>query len=94
MAFISVPYDRRFIRVKLEKIIENQQIEQYKVIGRNKALILQSNRPLLRNKGVKYRKPNWKVINGKLENLAFLEILINTIESYLKREERGSSWRT
>ena len=39
-------------------------IEKFPITARNKTFTLQSNRPLLRGKGIKHRKPNYKIIVG------------------------------
>jgi hypothetical protein len=81
---ISIRNDGRIIRLTVERIYLSEQIEKYKVTARNKSLTLQSNRPLLRKKNLKYRKPNWKLIEGQMHNSNVLNKIIDALESYLK----------
>lgn len=77
-----------YVRLTVEQVYLSDQLEKYKVSGRNKSLILQSNRPLLRAKGMKTRRPAWKLIEGNINDTAFLKRLIETVEAYLKIEEK------
>ncbi len=80
-------HDKRKYRLKVEIILLTHLIEQYRVFNRASSIILQSNRPLFRNKGLKHRKPNWKVIEGSYRNPEILEKIIN--ELMRKIEPKG-----
>jgi hypothetical protein len=84
--YISIPHDRRALRLKVELVYADDRIEKFIVSGRNKSLALQSNRPLLRSKGLRSRKPNWKVIEGHMQNTYILEAIIREIEAFLKEK--------
>jgi chorismate mutase len=79
--------DGKIIRLIAERIYLSDQVEKYKVTARNKSLTLQSNRPLMRKKNLRYRRPNWKLIEGQLYNSAVLEKIIDALESWLKSDE-------
>ena len=66
--YITIIVDRRAYRLKVEHIYIDSVKEQYRVSGRNKSIVVQSNRPLFRNRGVRHRRPNWKVIEGNVFN--------------------------
>ncbi|MBK5271412.1 MAG: hypothetical protein JJE22_10395 [Bacteroidia bacterium] len=48
----------------MERIYLSDQLEKYRITARNKTLTLQSNRPLLKAKGLKNKKPDWKMVEG------------------------------
>ncbi|MBD0376922.1 MAG: hypothetical protein ICV51_14985 [Flavisolibacter sp.] len=47
--------------------------------SRNGHILIESNRPLFRNKGLKKRRPDFKVVEGQLRNLSFTEKIIAAI---------------
>ena len=87
---IVIRHDGKYVRLQVKQIYLSKQLERYEVTGKNKTLVLQSNRPLIRSKGMKTRKPDRKLIAGNLHNVSFLERLINTLENYLKNNERNN----
>jgi hypothetical protein len=54
------------------------------VIGRNRSIILQSNRPMLENKGLKNKRIQWKITEGTLHNSKVLQIILLSLEKHLK----------
>ncbi|MBL7739368.1 MAG: hypothetical protein JNK14_09115 [Chitinophagaceae bacterium] len=89
MFYISVYGEGKYLRFKVEQVYLSDQLEKYKVSGRNKSITLQSNRPLLRAKGMKTRRPDWKLIEGQLQDENILRQIIENLNGYLKKEERG-----
>lgn len=85
---ISIRYDSRRISLKVKQVYLSDQLERYDVSGRNRSITIQSNRPLLRTKGLKYRRPNWKLISGQITHASLLEQIINGVEAYLKMKEK------
>ena len=81
---ISVYYDRRNIKLLAKVIYSSEKIERVKVIGRNRSITLESNRPLLLLKGLKSRRINWKLIDGQINNSHLLQQIITTVERHLK----------
>ena len=59
-------------------------MEVFTIIGRNKQISIQSNRPLLRNKSLNKTRIKWKVVNGKVNYISALERVIKEIESVIK----------
>ena len=83
--FILIKFGGKNIRLKVVKTEFTNNTETFQVIARNKTFKLRGNKPLLINKGLKYRKPNWKVIDGDFRRSSFLlEKIIKAIESKLK----------
>lgn len=54
-------------RLLVEYIPVNNKIERFKISGKDKYIVLESNRPLFRNRGIKHRKPDWKVFEGEVK---------------------------
>ncbi|MFT3823683.1 MAG: hypothetical protein QM731_07170 [Chitinophagaceae bacterium] len=63
---IIINYDRKNIRLNVEQLLLDDRIEQYKVEARNGIIMIQSNRPLFRNRGLKHRAPARKLIEGNI----------------------------
>jgi hypothetical protein len=82
---IKINHDRKIIRLQVEKIFEKDGFEQYKVSARNKTLILQSNRPLLRDKGLRFKRPKWTLESGQLHNAALLDKIISAVYSHIEK---------
>ena len=82
---INVPHDRKFIKLIVERISPTDRIEQYRVSGRNRSIILQTNRPIFKLRGLKHRRPGWQLIEGTLKYKSLLEAITNEIEKEIKR---------
>ncbi len=83
----SIYVDNRHYRLVAELIYRSNQIERIRVIGRDRSIVLQNNRPLFRGRGLKHRRPNWKLIEGTGNNAHALERIIASLSSYLDRME-------
>jgi len=85
---IVIRHDGKYIRLNVEQIYLSDQLEKYKVTGKNKSLTFQSNRPLLKALGLKNKKPDWKLIEGQMHNTSIISEIIATLQAYLKIEEK------
>ena len=61
---VHVYYNRKRFLVQAEKIYENNQVEHFRISAGFRSILVQSNRPLLKARGLKHWKPKWKVIEG------------------------------
>jgi len=70
-----------------ERIEKGHSFEKFLVWAKNnphKWVILQTNRPLIRNKlNLKTKRYTWKVIEGDIKNQRAFEETIEVIEKYL-----------
>lgn len=82
---IKIRYGSRDYTYQVEMLTYALGTESYKVIAKNKELILQSNRPTLRRKGLKNWKPEWKLLSGVVANSGFLEELQNAIYQHVEK---------
>jgi hypothetical protein len=83
----SIRFDQHNIQLKADMIYRSDQVERIKVIGKNRSIILQNNRPLLKSKGLKLKRVDWKLVEGELHNSHVLESIIQKLEKYLKTSE-------
>ena len=77
---IIIKYDRKTIRLQVEKIAETKTQEKYKVIARNQSFVLQNNRPLIVSKGLKHFPIKWKVVEGGYHQAHILGLITKAIE--------------
>ena len=84
MFTIKIYHDRKNYKLQVEQVLFSDTKEQFKIIGKASNLILESNRPLFRNKGIKHRKPDWKKISGDLSNMSLVENITTAIMTYLE----------
>jgi hypothetical protein len=78
-----IRFDQKDLHLKAERIYLSEQVERIKVIGRNRSIVLQSNRPLLRLKGLKNKRLDWKLIEGQMNNSHVLQAIILKLERLL-----------
>lgn len=84
---ILVSIDRVTYRMQVELIHETKQIQHYKVTGGSRSIVLQTNGPLFKAKGLKHRKGTWKLIQGGVDpwrESAVVEIA-KTIQAWIDR---------
>lgn len=77
---IVIQHDRKSIRLQIERLTVTKVMEQYKVLARNQSFILQSNRPLIRAKGLKHYPITWKVVEGGYYHSGIIEKITKEIE--------------
>jgi hypothetical protein len=70
----------------VERFEETNSFEKCRIIAGNKSFVIQSNRPLLRGKGLKYRRIDWKVTEGGFNNSYMLQNIIAAIEIKIEEE--------
>ncbi len=76
---VSIKEGYKVLTFTVEQFNVTQRSEQFKVIARNKTVVLESNRPLFRNKGIKHRRPDWKLVEGTLGYQSGFERLTDAI---------------
>ncbi|HLX92118.1 MAG TPA: hypothetical protein VKR32_10570 [Puia sp.] len=62
--YITISHGKAF-RLKIKKILLSDDMEIYQVRARNKTFAVQSDRPLLRTRGIKNQEPTW-ILNAGL----------------------------
>jgi hypothetical protein len=80
---IMIRHDGRNIRLVVEQVFLDARTERFKVQARNGFVIVESNRPLLRNKGLKHKPPIWKTIEANKLATYVLEKIYAAIEKHV-----------
>ena len=76
----QISYDRSNIRLKAILVSSDDRFEIVKVIARNRTVSFKSNRPLLLSKGLKHRKINWELIEGRINNMYLQKEITKQLE--------------
>jgi hypothetical protein len=63
-----------------ELVHSSNQVQRYKVSGKNRSIIIQTDYPLQQSKGARNIKGNWRVIEGDLNNPYLLGRIGKAIE--------------
>ena len=84
---IVIKFERCYIRLQVERTYVSNEIEKFEVLARNKSLTFQTNRPLLKAKGLKARKPDYKLLSGSVRNVSLLQNIIDTLHAHLKETD-------
>ncbi|RYY49946.1 MAG: hypothetical protein EOO06_05430 [Chitinophagaceae bacterium] len=62
----------------------NNRVERFELTGKNKSIILESNRPLFRSKGIRHRNPTYNIIEGQVLHIASLDPFLEQIDAYFR----------
>jgi hypothetical protein len=81
---ISLELDRRKYKLLVEQVYISDRVEHFKLSARNSSILLESNRPIFINKGLKHRRPDWKLKEGNVKNMSLLQKAIEAIEAHLR----------
>lgn len=81
---IQIRSNYRMYTIRVLHIPIDQHTEQFRLLGRNKTVVLESNRPFFRKRNLKHRKPDWKVVEGKVDHLSSLEPVKEAILKHLE----------
>jgi hypothetical protein len=76
-------FERRYRNLIGEVIHTDKISERIKVSGRNRSIVIQSNRPLLQSKGLKRRRVDWKLVDGNMNSPFLLGLIYEEVEKYL-----------
>ena len=81
---LVVPFEKRFINLLGEIIYTDKICEKIKISGRNRSIIIQSNRPIFLSGGLKHRKLDWKLIEGEMYSTHLFQVICQEVEKFLK----------
>ncbi|HLK29021.1 MAG TPA: hypothetical protein VKT28_10575 [Puia sp.] len=77
--FIAPKINGIATRLKVELISQQNGLEKYKVTAKNRELIFQTNQLMLKQKGLKHKRAQWKIISGNLNNTYAFEKIVEAI---------------
>lgn len=78
--YISVYFQGKDYVLRVDKIKITRDIEEYKVSGKNRYIILQTDAPFVRSRALKYKAVSWKIVDGNPPQSGFLQGIIKAIE--------------
>lgn len=82
----EIYYNSKRVNINAEVVYRSAQIEKIKLnIGDNEMLI-EGNRPLLEAKRLNKKRIQWKVREGSINNSYAFEIMIESVEAYLRKQ--------
>jgi hypothetical protein len=73
----------------VEYVVVNKREERFKVTARNGSVTFSSNRPLFRNKGLRKRRPDYLLVEGRISNKSTENQLVEAIQRYVERNLEG-----
>lgn len=76
---VRITVDGRYRYFKVKELHNDGRREQYEIVGRDRSIVVQSNRPFFRNKGLRHRVPDWRVIEGTVRLRGNLDKIIEEI---------------
>jgi hypothetical protein len=84
--YIAIRRGSKDYKYKIEQISAGLGVERYKLTAANKILVLENNRPIFIRKGLKHRKPDWKLVQGEINNPSFLNDITDAINRHIEQE--------
>jgi len=85
---LKVSINNTFYTFEVSQTYISGTVEIFTLIYGHRSIQFQSNRPLLRNKGLNKKKIEWKAIGGKVKYEASLEKIKQELESHIKKLEK------
>lgn len=82
---INLVHDRKKYKYLVEYNQVDKKFEHFIVKAANKTLVVQSNRPLYKSKGLRHRKPDFKLIRGQVSNIYFLRLIYDAIQEFIDK---------
>ena len=76
---IEIKHENKILRYTVVRQNATPRAEQFKIFAKNRTIVLESNLPFFLSKGLKHRKPDWKIIEGDLGYASVTNLLINAI---------------
>lgn len=84
---ITVMYERKPLKLLVERIYQDKAHEQYKVSSKARFLILQTNRPVLKARGLKHKPQIWEVLEGQLRYKSLTNDIIKAVQKGIELNE-------
>ena len=84
----EIYYNSKRVKINAEVVYRSPQIEKIKLNIGEKEMVVESNRPLLQAKGLNKKRIQWKVREGSINNAYAFELMIYSLESYLREQSK------
>ena len=76
---IQIEIEKGYRYYQVDEVFNGVSFENFKVFETDKFIILQGNHSLFRVKGLKHRRPTWKILQGGVKYPRELELTIDEI---------------
>lgn len=86
---ITIQHDRKEHKYMVQQLPDIKGWEMFEVIGANKSVFIRTNRPMLRAKGLKHRRPQWQIMAGTIHSSS--SALDKIKEAILERMDSSST---
>lgn len=85
---IYIPHSLKLLKLEADCIYVSDQVERFKVSGKNRYVILQNNYPIITDRmtGRQRGKAKWKLIEGSMSDAQFLINIIRELEYYRRHQ--------
>ncbi|RYY21086.1 MAG: hypothetical protein EOO04_18865 [Chitinophagaceae bacterium] len=78
-----INWNGKNFRVQVARISRDRAKERYEIRGRNKVIIVESNKPLLENKNLDDWMPTYRVTSGQVHTPGFEKALTDALHKHL-----------
>jgi len=82
--YFRILYDRQHYRLKAERIYLDAVHERYRIYSKSSNMVIESNRPAFRNRGLRYVRPEWKIIEGHQKWHMLFDAIVKEVMNVLK----------
>jgi hypothetical protein len=85
---ITIRVGSKQYHMQVTQILTGPPLEHFRIAAANnpqQSIVLQSNRPLLRSRGLRHRRIDWKLVEGVVLNQNALRKTIVELEAQLER---------
>lgn len=83
---VTIKLDRKEYQLQVMCTYRDKVKEQYTISYGVHTFIFQCNWPVFRNRGLKHRMPDWKMMEGKLTYRSSFRLIVQAIEDYIKKK--------
>ncbi len=87
---MAIRWNGRIFRVKVRRVSHDRAKECFDVIGNNKTIMIESNRPILALKKLDNWHPTYKIISGKFNSPGFDKSLVDALHQGILNYEKAN----
>lgn len=82
--FITIQIDRNSYRFSVTHLTLNNSFETFLLKRKSREIIIKSNRPLWRNKGIMKRQPDFTVAKGEVRSQYAMQVIVEELMKKLE----------
>lgn len=85
----SILVNGKPITVLVERIKLTDQIQQFRISGKNKSLVIQNDQPLLNKVKLSHHKAPWKIVEGRVDYAEVFVDVLRQIDHKIRNWKEG-----